>query len=113
MESCESLFVDVDGTLLFWDEKPGRVTRGVPLEQLHLHCIVNVTLVERLKRWKKPGNLLVVWSMGGKDHAQWAVKLVGLQGAVDVCLPKPCGLVDDAGDRWNRHLQFFGPSGDK
>lgn len=107
----EALFVDVDGTLVFWEGKPGRMVRGVPQEHLHQFCTINQKLIEALKHWKDSSKFLAVWSMGGKEHADWAVLLTGLESIVDATLPKPCAIVDDGTRRWNRHLKFFNQLG--
>jgi len=107
LDNIESLFVDVDGTLVFWEGKPGRVFRGVPREDLHKHCRVNEELVEALKRWSNEDNFLVVWTTGGKAHADWAVKLTGLEGFVNMVCGKPHALIDDGTTHWDRHLRIF------
>lgn len=104
-EDIDIVFCDVDGTLIFWNEKPGRQIRGVPREQFHLHCTKNVELIESLKLWKSlGGKFLAVWSKGGKEHSDWAVNFIAASGYVDATLPKPQMLIDDGPKRWNKGL---------
>ena len=88
----KSIYVDVDGCLIFWPgDKPGVRNEGKPL--------VNIELVEHLQIWRKEtvesDAQLVVWSANGKEHAEMAVKLAGIEDIVDVCLTKPTTLIDD------------------
>lgn len=86
------VYVDVDGTLLFWPTKPGRVPRsgetgfGRPPE-------LNAPLVEQLRRWHHGNRFLAFWSRGGRKHCEMAARLTGLKP--DACLPKPEVAIDD------------------
>jgi hypothetical protein len=87
-----SLAVDVDGTLVFWDgfpDKPGKA-RGKPTP--------NEPLVAALIRWKRgrPDRHLTVWSKGGIEHVRRICALCRLTPYVDVMLEKPNLLVDDS-----------------
>lgn len=88
-----AIYVDVDGTLLIWPGKPGRVPRkgeaghGFPPR-------INYRLVNALQNWHRCGKVLVLWSRGGVGHCEYAARLCGL--APDACLPKPRIAIDDS-----------------
>jgi len=70
-------FFDVDGTLL--DHKD----------------IPNESVVQQLIERKKAGYAIIVWSAGGPDWAERAVKLLHLEVYVDYILDKPTVCFDD------------------
>jgi len=97
LPAVNSLFVDVDGTLLLWPGKPGRVPRhGEP--HYGEPPTINSPLVDALYAWKavSPGRFLAVWTRGGAEHARMAVALCAINAIVDVCILKPDAFVDDA-----------------
>lgn len=110
------VFVDVDGTLLVWPTKPGsphsleleaarRFARGEPLSALQAARLprVNAELVRALKLWQEQtGGTIVIWTMGGRAHAELARTLCWLDGAV--CIAKPDLAVDDAGEAFRKKL---------
>lgn len=70
---CPIAAFDCDGTL--WEPGAGDGC-DVPVEK-------NVALLKSLKAW---GFRIVVWSGGGKDHAERCVRRCGLEGFADrVC----------------------------
>ncbi len=100
----KTIYVDVDGTLLLWPGgRPGRVPRkgesgfGAP-------PAINEKLVNALKLWKlaevDQGRTLVIWSHGGRVHAELAGRLTGLSQYVDAFLPKPRLWIDDHKTPW-------------
>jgi len=88
------IYVDIDGTLLFW---PGK-SKGTPPkkneEGYGLKPEVNRPLVAALKAWHKDKRFLAFWSRGGAEHCRNTAKLCGL--SPDACLPKPYACFDDA-----------------
>lgn len=100
LDKYESVYVDVDGTLLLWPGRsPGAVPR--PAEAGHGEPpAVNEPLVDVVKKWHRDGRTPVVWSQGGAKHARMAADLCGL--APGACLRKPAAVVDD-------HLTWFVP----
>lgn len=107
------VYVDVDGTLLLWPGKAGRVPR--PGEAGHGELpTLNQPLIDALKRWHRDGKVLVLWSRGGTEHCRFAAKLCGLDP--DACLPKPKLAIDDgprsvtAGE--DRGFVVIGPHGE-
>lgn len=108
----DAVYVDVDGTLLLWPTVQGsprpeevRNAQDKVLGRPHTPVMlptINRRLVAELHRWYisraahggKP--LIVIWSMGGHDHAQLAADLCDFPKAMRVCcMPKPDMMVDD------------------
>jgi hypothetical protein len=88
------VFYDVDDTLLM---RTGRVEgafelvgpRGSIWYKPHLpHCKI-------IKELFAQGITVIVWSQGGSEHAARAVKALGLEQFVDLCMEKPHWVVDD------------------
>lgn len=82
----DTVFVDVDGTLLIWPT--GRAGEGQPIRNLDL-CL-------KLQAWKTPDRRIYVWSKGGHAHARRAVEFCELGDIVSGCLEKPTRMVDDS-----------------
>lgn len=51
--------------------------------------------IRALKHYKQLGFTIVVWSLGGYSHAQAAIKALGLENSVDLCMSKPDVYIDD------------------
>lgn len=106
----DHLYVDVDGTLLIWPARGGGAThaetmaarklwRDEPLteeERRHLP-VINAELVRRINAWQaaRPTGTLVIWSLGGTEHAKMARDLCGFPSGTP-CIAKPDLMVDDA-----------------
>ena len=93
LERYDSIFCDVDGTLLIWSgPHPGRVPR--PGEAHHGEPpMVNTPLVESLRLWQEPGRYLAIWTRGGADKAREAAERCGL--VADAYLLKPRLAIDN------------------
>lgn len=85
-ERPRCLAVDVDDTLL---------VKGQP----------NPVVVNLLRKRIDDGWELLLWSMQGREHAQQAAQLAGLEG-VAICSSKPGCLVDDQGLDWLRKVDL-------
>ena len=95
----EALYVDVDGTLVFWPGgKPGRVPRKGEPHHGELPAR-NVALIAALQAWWRRERQLVVWTAGGQRHAKWAVDYCGIASITTAALAKPSIIVDD-GFKW-------------
>ena len=82
-----TIFCDVDGTLLIWPTLAGSPKAGET-------PTINQRLVNALLAWQqKSGGQLVIWSRTGLDHARMCARLVGLDA---ICLAKPDMMIDDA-----------------
>lgn len=91
-----SLFVDVDGTLLHWDNySPGKpvTTQDPNYVYDYTRCTVNGELVQALRIWHVSPRLLYIWSWGGAEHARRASQICNL--TADAYLCKPWAYVDD------------------
>lgn len=87
----QTIFVDVDGTLILWSEnRPGKAFSGVPK--------MNMRLIRWLIEWrrKNPEGNIYVWSTSGAIHAEWAVEFCGLEELIDGAMAKPDLIVDDS-----------------
>lgn len=93
-------FFDVDETLLIYDIPPDRCHEAFDLNiegrQLFRATVIpHHEHIERLKLHKAWGNGVVVWSRSGYEWAEAAVKALGLEQYVDICLAKPMYYYDD------------------
>ena len=110
------VYVDVDGTLLLWPDEPGHPTKeqtenlkkwwnGKPYNEKLLPK-VNKRLVEELEKWQKRRNgTIVIWTMGGEEHAQIALHMTKLISGAVRCMAKPDLMIDDG----QRHLMAKHP----
>ena len=90
LAKARSIAVDVDGTLVHWDNPRGKGDPGG-------NCTPNGALIEKLIQWKK-GNLdreLTVWSGMGREHATRMVAHLNLLGVVNHIMSKPTFMFDD------------------
>lgn len=113
LPSDNAVFCDVDDTLVMWSPTPeqmekygikvtcpaglyktpeGEIKMGPEWTQL---LVPHFTHVEQLKKHKARGHFVVVWSAGGWDWAQAAVKALGLDNYVDLVISKPRWTYDD------------------
>jgi len=107
------LYVDVDDTLIMWNPTPEQIAeRGI-----EIFCpnsttvnedgeVVNVggwsawvvshrKHIEQIKKHKMRNHTVVVWSQGGFDWAEAAVKALKIEYLVDVVITKPRWIIDD------------------
>ena len=91
---------DVDDTLIMWGDPkfyPGKVvtitTNGFPEKGA-----VNEFALEHLKKMKRRGYAVVVWSAGGSDWAEAVVKALEIERYVDLVMPKIDDHLDDTED---------------
>lgn len=110
-----SLFVDVDGTLLMWPEpgRPGGPTADQRLQlatQLLIGILqwpgmptINRRLVHEIKEWHRAsGGTLVIWSMNGAAHATGARDLCEFGKEGVLCIAKPDLAIDDNPHVWSK-----------
>lgn len=85
--------VDVDGTLIFWDNPRGPDHPGGT-------WMPNQLLIDRLIKWKVSdiNRQLIIWSGNGREHAMRMVVLLGLLGVVDHVMSKPTFFLEDHPD---------------
>jgi len=107
----ETLYVDVDGTLLIWPQPDPSRPPPAPLIPYD-RAEIDHEVVRALRRWKaaNPDGQLIVWSMRGRKHAERAVGVCDLADVVDLVLAKPGTMIDDAPWLvWFRDMRLLAP----
>lgn len=113
MKCNQTVFCDVDDTLVMWNTTPEQLAEyGVEVtcpistyydedgEQKTIEGWKQMLLphryhIEQLKKHKMRGHTIVVWSAGGWDWAEAAVRALKLEQYVDLVLSKPTWTYDD------------------
>jgi hypothetical protein len=95
--SNQTVYFDVDETLVLWNVTPSSSSRLVEIKAPHFTewLLPHHEHIERLKRHKRRGDAVVVWSQGGALWAEAVVTALGLTEFVDACLQKPSAYYDD------------------
>jgi hypothetical protein len=90
-------YFDVDDTLVIWNLTLENSSRAVEVKgpTMTEWLVPHFEHILRLKRHKKRGDSVVVWSQGGADWAEAVVRALGISEYVDVCLQKPSVYYDD------------------
>lgn len=116
----QPVFCDVDDTLIMWNLAPPDHPDSIPItcpytrnrvvtdkdepfgeeqesevQSWTEYVVPNKEQVEQLKRHKVRGHTVIVWSAGGYEWAEVAVKALGLEKYVDVVMEKPHWVYDD------------------
>lgn len=99
----QTVCFDVDDTLIIWDdlsykeqiETQSRVVITDPYDGLKTSHVVHQRHINFLMRMKSRGYTVVVWSSSGAAWAAAAVKALGIESSVDICISKPSKIVDD------------------
>ena len=107
---------DVDDTLLLWNIPANYKGKLLQIETNGWteECIVNEPAVEHLKKMKRRAFSVIVWSAGGSDWAEAAVKALGIEEFVDVVMPKIDFHLDDSVDPKDKigKWQYINPLGE-
>ena len=82
IQSDKTLFVDVDNTLVLWDEAH---TTYRPHQR-------HIDMMKKFHARKQP---IIVWSAGGYEWAQRVVRELGLENIVTAVMSKPAWYIDD------------------
>lgn len=108
-----TVYVDVDDTCIMWSPTQEQLdTRGIEItcpasmtlmEDGTVACTGNWTEklvphrvhVEQIKKHKARGHTVVVWSSGGVEWAEAAVRALKIEQYVDVVIAKPMWVMDD------------------
>lgn len=97
-QSTNCIAVDVDGTLVLWENELGPGDPGGNFKS-------NQKLIDRIIKWKC-GDIgrrqFIVWSGNGRDHAVKMLLLIGLLGITDHIMSKPTLFFEDRPD-WFEH----------
>jgi hydroxymethylpyrimidine pyrophosphatase-like HAD family hydrolase len=88
-----SVFIDVDDTLVSWDEDDNGTLINTPLGMRKFKIFDDV--VSAIKLHKLRGHNVIVWSAGGGEWARTVVDSLGLTEYVDLCISKPSWFWDD------------------
>lgn len=86
-------YFDVDDTLVMWDAPD--LTWAETVEINGMSMLVHQVHVDIMKKHKARGHTIVVWSQGGSEWAEIAIKALQLEDVVDLILPKPYWAYDD------------------
>lgn len=81
--SDRCLFVDVDDTLIIWED--------LGFDKWHPHQ----KHIDMIKRFHARGQPVIVWSAGGYEWALEAVRRLGLEEYVHTVMSKPAWYIDD------------------
>ena len=85
--------VDVDDTLLIHDPNPADKSKCVMVDGI---CFIpHQRHIEQIKAHKARGHTILVWSQGGEEWAEKAVKILNLEQYVDYVMDKPYWIYDD------------------
>lgn len=98
LKITEPIFFDVDDTLCLWRKlRPGEVyvEMTCPFYGTKESFVPHREHIEKLIEHKKNGETVVVWSQGGAEWAEAAVKALGLEEYVDLIMAKPAKYYDD------------------
>ena len=104
--SNQTVFFDVDDTLVLWDESlPGD---NVAIEcNGHLnHMVINKGNLEELKRHGARGIDVIVWSKGGYDWAHSVVRALKIEKNVAAVMTKPFCYYDDLKNPLGQHRYY-------
>lgn len=93
----KTVWFDVDDTLIHWNSVEGSTT--VKVKYGMLKQVFEVSVIEEnvtaLKLHASRNHTIVVWSAGGVEWAEAAVKALGLTQYVDLVICKPSWIYDD------------------
>lgn len=94
LEDKDTIYYDVDDTLVIWDcTSDLRERKGI---LIGIHSLVpHNKHIEQLKFLKSKNCTIVVWSQGGSDWAEEVVKALKLEDYVDLIVNKPRFFFDD------------------
>lgn len=98
MTNIPFVYSDVDETLVCWPDDPFTETNEsvqIELDGTRYYLNPHVYNIEQLKKLKRTGFKVVVWSLGGQQWAQNAVNALELNEYVDFVLAKPDFIIDD------------------
>lgn len=98
MPDRETVYFDVDDTLVVWDAWQGRENECLRFEKWKYNSnnvIPHYEHIELLKKHKAEGDVIVVWTQGGSEWGEAVVKALDLESYVDLIVNKPDQYYDD------------------
>ncbi len=88
--------VDVDDTLVLWDDiHPRTLKMFEPVIGEIIKIAPHWPNIRLLREKSRRGATIIVWSQGGYKYAEAIVKALGLEEYVDFVLSKPTAVIDD------------------
>lgn len=118
------VFTDIDDTLILWDSlKEAKLFDEMGREDLESVIIkspsgfevrarIYAPNIEKIKKLKLCGYIVVAWSMGGSNWAEAVCKGIGMDPYVDAYLTKPRYYFDDMPvATWIGKRRFINPDG--
>lgn len=98
-EDKTHVFFDCDDTLVMWDLGKYPDREDLKLEfncyGVSYYLLPHIEHIERLKKHKSNGNIVVVWSASGSAWAKQVVDVLKLNQYVDIVISKPTWYYDD------------------
>jgi len=88
-----AIFVDVDGTLIRWNNRNGRLVHKI-----------NCSLVIRLAKLGDEADL-ILWSRRGRQYAQRMAEHHKVDHLFIAIIGKPTAIIDDEGIEWMRGVK--------
>jgi len=89
-----AIFVDVDGTLILWSNRNGRLVHKL-----------NRALVEHLTETDNEADL-ILWSRRGRQYAQRMAEHHRVDHLFVAIIGKPTAIIDDEGLEWMRGVKL-------
>lgn len=93
--------IDCDDTLVMWNESehwlpgPDKVCLQDPYDQSVVYLVPHKQHINLIKKYKKQGYTVIVWSAAGALWAKEVVDQLKLNDLVDLVMSKPIKYVDD------------------
>lgn len=94
----ETIYFDVDDTLVVWDVWQGREDECLTFEKWKYNSnnvVPHYEHIAKLKQHKEEGDVIVVWTQGGSEWGEAVVKALNLENYVDIIMNKPDAYYDD------------------
>ena len=97
VKTDNTVFFDVDDTLVMWDIPEDREHEVIVFESFSYptRLLPHLKHIELMKQFKARGHLVVVWSQGGYEWAEAVVNRLDIAKYVDIVMSKPKWIVDD------------------
>lgn len=117
VKSENTVFVDVDGTLINHGQRSDRAGRRIsvldPLTGEYLPMQAHEPNIRLLLEEKHRGSFVVVWSRGGYEWAESVLKALDITDKVDLVMSKPLAYIDDVPiNEWLPYRVYLDPNTD-
>lgn len=101
INSTRIVYCDTDETLILWEWKDYTedisklVAITDPDSGVSVYGLPHQRHIALLEQFKARGHTVVVWSQGGAEWAERAVKVLCIEHLVDIVISKPSWYIDD------------------